>query len=48
MAFRPVHYSCEETCGMKRACGNIHCSANPKYTPPKKKTGREKKTERSN
>lgn len=24
-------YTCQE------ACGNIHCSANPKYVPPKKK-----------
>lgn len=31
-------YTCQETCKQLKPCGNIHCSANPKYDPPKKKT----------
>lgn len=30
-------YTCQETCKQLKPCGNIHCSANPKYVPPKKK-----------
>lgn len=30
-------YTCEATCNQEKPCGNIHCSANPKYAPPKKK-----------
>ena len=30
-------YTCQETCKQLNPCGNIHCSANPKYVPPKKK-----------
>ena len=30
-------YTCQETCKQLKSCGNIHCSANPKYVPPKKK-----------
>lgn len=30
-------YTCQETCKQLKPCGNIHCSANPKYAPPKKK-----------
>ena len=32
-----AYYSCKETCGMDKPCGNKYCSANPKYVPPKKK-----------
>ena len=32
-----MKYSCMETCGMEKSCGNIHCSANPNYVPPKQK-----------
>lgn len=28
---------CLETCGQDRPCGNRHCSAHPKYIPPKQK-----------
>lgn len=30
-------YSCWETCKMSKPCGNVHCSANPHYVPPKQK-----------
>lgn len=30
-------YSCEETCGQVKPCGNRYCSANPMYIPPKPK-----------
>lgn len=30
-------YSCKETCGQRKPCGNRHCSANPKYVPPSPK-----------
>lgn len=30
-------YTCQETCKQLKPCGNIYCSANPKYVPPKKK-----------
>ena len=30
-------YTCQETCKQLKPCGNIHCSANPKYVPPKEK-----------
>ena len=30
-------YTCQETCKQLKPCGNIHCSANPKYVQPKKK-----------
>lgn len=30
-------YTCQETCKQLKPCGNIHCSVNPKYVPPKKK-----------
>ena len=30
-------YTCQETCKQLKPCGNIHCSANPKYVPPNKK-----------
>lgn len=30
-------YTCQETCKQLKPCGNIHCSANPKYVTPKKK-----------
>lgn len=30
-------YTCQETCKQLKPCGNIHCSANPKYVPLKKK-----------
>lgn len=33
-------YSCQGTCKQEKPCGNIHCSANPKYIPPKKKKGK--------
>lgn len=33
-------YTCQETCKQLKPCGNIHCSANPKYVPPKKKAER--------
>ena len=33
---KPI-YTCMETCGQLKQCGNTHCSANTKYIPPKKK-----------
>lgn len=39
-------YSCKETCGQEKPCGNRFCSANPKYVPPspkKKSKGDSKK-----
>lgn len=30
-------YTCKETCGQEKPCGNRYCSANPKYTGPKTK-----------
>ncbi len=30
-------YSCQETCGQEKPCGNKHCSAHPQYVPPKQK-----------
>lgn len=32
-----MNYTCKETCNMDKPCGNHHCSANPKYVPPKSK-----------
>jgi len=29
-----ANYSCKETCGQEKPCGNRYCSANPKYVPP--------------
>ena len=36
-------YTCEETCKQPKPCGNIHCSANPNYVPPKKKSNKKSK-----
>lgn len=36
-------YTCEETCKQSKSCGNIHCSANPKYIPPKKNSNKKSK-----
>lgn len=36
------NYSCVETCKMDKPCGNIHCSANPRYVPPKQNKLKEK------
>lgn len=35
-------YTCKETCGQEKPCGNRYCSANPKYIPhkPKEKKAR--------
>lgn len=39
-------YSCLETCGQEKPCGNRYCSANPKYIPPTpKKRGKSKKSD---
>lgn len=27
-------YSCMETCGQEKPCGNKYCNAHPKYIPP--------------
>ena len=27
-------YSCMETCGQEKECGNRYCSANSRYIPP--------------
>ena len=32
-----MNYTCKETCNMDKPCENKHCSANPKYIPPKLK-----------
>ena len=32
-----MNYTCKETCNMDKPCKNKHCSANPKYIPPKPK-----------
>ena len=32
-----MNYTCKETCNMDKPCKNKHCSANPKYIPPKLK-----------
>lgn len=32
---KPI-YTCMETCGQLKQCGNTHCSANTKYIPAKK------------
>lgn len=45
-AFKPYYsipHNCYETCGQEQPCGNIHCSSNPKYIPPKRKAPRRKK-----
>lgn len=33
------NYTCKETCGMDKHCGNKYCSAHPDYIPitPKKR-----------
>lgn len=43
--YRP--YTCLETCGQEKHCGNTHCSAHPRYVPPKpkEKTASRRKTE---
>lgn len=38
-------YSCQETCGQTKECGNRYCSANSKYIPPVPK---EKKAKTAN
>lgn len=37
-----MNYSCRETCGQDKPCGNEYCSANPKYIPPAPKKKRKK------
>ena len=40
-----ANYSCKETCGQEKPCGNRYCSANPKYVPPAPKKKGKKVTE---
>lgn len=46
MKFQKITYSCEETCGQVKPCGNKYCSAHPNYKPPtpKKKRHRLRKS----
>lgn len=37
-------YSCQETCGQEKPCGNKHCSAHPQYVPPTPKKKKQTKT----
>lgn len=44
-SFKPYYSipsNCQETCGQEQPCGNIHCSSNPKYVPPKRKVSSRK------
>lgn len=39
-----VPYSCMETCGQEKPCGNRYCSAHPQYFRKKTNTGGKRKT----
>lgn len=36
-------YSCKETCGQEKHCGNRYCSAHPYYYGPKTKKSKTQK-----
>lgn len=36
-------YTCKEVCNQDKHCGNIHCSANLKFIPVKKKSEKPRK-----
>ena len=35
-----VNYSCQETCGMAKPCGNVHCSAHPRSIAASRRNNR--------
>lgn len=36
-------YTCKETCGQEKHCGNRYCSAHPQYLGPKTKKSKDLK-----
>lgn len=45
MNYRP--YTCSETCGQEKHCGNRYCSAHPRYFGPKTKKSKTQKEGRT-